>query len=201
MCWIATSAVHRFKWDSSCCESCRHCDRFTLKRINAFCGQSLLSEHLSTSLVIFFYPLQYVPNCVLHSGHIWTTSLTDFTKKGTKQHPKWHPKAHNSPASAQFTLLARYSMHVMTWMPHEVQFTVAGTSSSLAVGWASKILHWQDSWKLLLTVDTELEGKQITSGDNLLLTLDADFTTHSLVFLEWRVKLEKTLSMPWERPK
>ena len=183
VCWIATSGVHRFKWDSSCCESCRHCDQCTLKLINVFCGQSLLSKHLSPGLehlfinVFFFYPLQYFPNWVLHSGHIWTTSLTDFTKKGTKQHPKWHPKAHNSPVSAQFTLLARYSMHVMTWMPHEVQFTVAGTSSSFAVGWASKILNWQDSWKLLLTVDTELEGKQITSG-NLLWSLDADFTTH-----------------------
>ena len=200
MCWTSTSAVRRFKWDSSCCESCRHCDRCTLKLINAFCGQTLLS----TSFLLFFfffYPLQYFPNCVLHSGHIWTTSMTDFTKKGSKQHPKWHPKAHNSPASAQFTLLARYSMHVMTWMPHEVQFTVAGTSSSLAVGWASTILHWQDSRKLLLTVDTELEGKQITSGDNLLWTLDADFTTHSFVFLEWRVTPEKTLSMSWERPK
>ena len=136
-----------------------------LNLVNAFCGQSPFSEHLSTSLV-FFYPLQYFPNWVLHSGHIWTTSLTDFTKTGTEQHPKWHPKEHNSPASAQFTLLVRYSMHVMTWMPHEVQFTVPGTSSSLVAGWASHILHWQDSWKLLLTVDDELEGKQITSGDN-----------------------------------
>ena len=32
-------AVHRFKWDSSCCESCRHCaDLWTLQLTNAFCG-------------------------------------------------------------------------------------------------------------------------------------------------------------------
>ena len=41
LCWIATTAVHRFKRDSWCCESCCHCDWCTLKLINAFCGQSL----------------------------------------------------------------------------------------------------------------------------------------------------------------
>ena len=91
-------------------------------------------------------------------------------KKGTKQHPKWHPKAHSSPASAQFTLLARYSMHVKTWIPHEVQLTEEGTFSSLAVavdvGWQSKIIR-QDPGKLLLTLEAEPEGKQITSGENL----------------------------------
>ena len=56
--------------------------------------------------------MQYFPNCVLQSGQTWILSLMEFIKKGTKQHPKWHPKAHNSPASAQFTLLTRYSMEV-----------------------------------------------------------------------------------------
>ena len=40
-CWIPTSAVHRFQWDNSCFESCRHCDLWILKLINDFCGQSL----------------------------------------------------------------------------------------------------------------------------------------------------------------
>ena len=34
-----------FKWDSSCFESCGHCDFWTLKLINNFCGQSPFECH------------------------------------------------------------------------------------------------------------------------------------------------------------
>ena len=36
VCRIPTSAVHRFNWDSSGCESCWHCDLCKLRLMNAF---------------------------------------------------------------------------------------------------------------------------------------------------------------------
>ena len=91
MCWTSTSAVRRFKWDSSCCESCRHCDRCTLKLINAFCGQTLLS----TSFLLFFFFILYNTFLTafyivdIYGPHPWRTSrrkVLSSTPNGIQKH-------------------------------------------------------------------------------------------------------------------
>ena len=60
VCWIPTSAVHTFKWDSSCCESCYHnCDKCTRKLIFPLFVQSRLESKRVPWMAEF--PLVSVP--------------------------------------------------------------------------------------------------------------------------------------------
>ena len=54
VCKIPTSAVHLFKWGSSCGESCHHCDSRKLKLKKALCGQSLFKVFLEWLLNLGF---------------------------------------------------------------------------------------------------------------------------------------------------
>ena len=53
-CWVPTSALHKFKWDSSCCESCHHnCDKCARKLIYPLCVQSRLESKSVPRMVEF----------------------------------------------------------------------------------------------------------------------------------------------------
>ena len=73
------SAVHGFKWVNSCFESCRHCDWWTLKLIDYFCGQScslwLLS--LNGGWIRVSGPRKSVPSIEVTNTKIMSTFFRD----------------------------------------------------------------------------------------------------------------------------
>ena len=78
VCWIPSSPVHWFKLDSSCFESCRHCDKWALEFINVSDGQSLLwyntcgwqEFHMWHIHVHAFYFSTSLPRCHCKTGQV-----------------------------------------------------------------------------------------------------------------------------------
>ena len=75
------SAVHGFKWVNSCFESCRHCDWWTLKLIDYFCGQScslwLLRCPLNGGWIRVSGPRKSVPSIEVTNTKIMSTFFRD----------------------------------------------------------------------------------------------------------------------------